>query len=621
MVNNEKIIAKDNLESLRTEIRESEKARIELLRYKLVAVASLAALGFGFQIQRDNAKIEFDYVLCIVPFVCAYIDLLCYHNTLRILVIACYLKHHDDPYEGYIVQLDESYNKGVRHFFNIEDLVLFGSSILLSFLLEIYSIIPFFKTIDTEKGMIFLVTAFVAEILICFTRKYYDSHQKALSSTAKKIREMPIINNKSIKKITKSSYLESEIKEIYSLLYRQDTFLFSPLENGLFHAANLQTEFQYTGYSNVWVRDNIHIAHAYYVMGGKENLAIALKNIETICDYFIKCNKSRFEDIISGKLDFNDSTNRPHIRFNGKDLSDINEKWSHAQNDALGYFLWFFCKLYNDKKIPELTPEHKELLALFALYFEKIEYWHDEDNGHWEEAKKIEASSIGVVVAALTELKTLVKNGTDIGISTDLLDDLIKQGQQELRKILPNECIQTNKHRSYDAALLFLIYPLDIVQDNNLEEQILRNITQYLQGEHGIRRYIGDSYWCADYKDKLKPELRTIDVSDNMSERDSLLQIGQEAQWCIFDPIISVIYGRKYQETKKSEYLELQTKYFNRSLAQLTSEDSPYGGFKCPELYYLEKGQYVPNDATPLLWTQANLWIAFKFMEASLAPK
>ncbi|MDP3009910.1 MAG: hypothetical protein Q8N30_12685 [Methylococcales bacterium] len=100
-----------------------------------------------------------------------------------------------------------------------------------------------------------------------------------------------------------------------------------------------------------------------------------------------------------------------------------------------------------------------------------------------------------------------------------------------------------------------------------------------------------------------------------MSSRDSLLQIGQEAQWCIFNPIISVIYGKKYQKTHKKEFLELQTKYFNRSLAQLTPENSLFGGFKCPELYYLENGNYVPNDATPLLWTQAHLWIAFKFME------
>jgi len=365
------------------------------------------------------------------------------------------------------------------------------------------------------------------------------------------------------------------------------------------------------------VRDNIHIAYAHYIKGYTE---IALKNVTTFADYFNK-HQWRFEKIISGELDFHKPMNRPHIRFDGNKLEEIDQKWSHAQNDALGYFLWFFCKLCNDKVIDELTQQQIQLLALFVLYFEKIEYWQDEDNGHWEEAKKIEASSIGVVVAALTELKKLVQQKTnsiqyhDKIITADFLNELIKQGQQSLKQILPAECIQVDKYRSCDAALLFLIFPLDIIQNEGMENKILENVIKQLQGDYGIRRYTGDSYWSADYKEKLKPELRTIDVSDDMSSRDSLLQPGQEAQWCIFDPIMSIIYGKKYQQTKKPEYLQLQTKYFNRSLAQLTLEDSPFGGFKCPELYYLENGSYVPNDTTPLLWTQANLWIALKFME------
>ena len=418
--------------------------------------------------------------------------------------------------------------------------------------------------------------------------------------------------------LIKCEYSLSEIKSIFQFLNQQNTFNFSALENGLFPAANLQTESEYTGYSNIWIRDNIHIAHAHYINGSSE---IALKNVSTFADYFIR-HQWRFEKIISGELDFHKSMNRPHIRFNGGDLSEINQKWSHAQNDALGYFLWLFCKLCNDKVIA-ITQQKSHILALFALYFDKIQYWQDEDNGHWEEAKKIEASSIGVVVAALSELKNVVQRETTIQyhdniITADFLNELIEKGQQSLKQILPAECIQVEKYRPYDAALLFLIFPLDIIQDESIENKILENIIEHLQGYYGIRRYSGDSYWSADYKEKLKPELRTIDVSDDMSDRDSLLQAGQEAQWCIFDPIISVIYGRKYQQTKEQEDLQLQTQYFNRALAQLTPEDSPFGGFKCPELYYLENGSYVPNDTTPLLWTQANLWIAFKFMEQSL---
>ena len=41
------------------------------------------------------------------------------------------------------------------------------------------------------------------------------------------------------------------------------------------------------------------------------------------------------------------------------------------------------------------------------LYFQAIRYWQDEDSGHWEERRKIEASSIGAVVAGLRELRLL----------------------------------------------------------------------------------------------------------------------------------------------------------------------------------------------------------------------
>jgi hypothetical protein len=52
----------------------------------------------------------------------------------------------------------------------------------------------------------------------------------------------------------------------------------------------------------------------------------------------------------------------------------------------------------------------------------------------------------------------------------------------------------------------------------------------------------------------------------------------EQAQWCIFDPIISIIYGLKYQQVHEEQYLQLQTHYFNRSLAQLTEENSIFGG-------------------------------------------
>jgi phosphorylase kinase alpha/beta subunit len=95
-----------------------------------------------------------------------------------------------------------------------------------------------------------------------------------------------------------------------------------------------------------------------------------------------------------------------------------------------------------------------------------------------------------------------------------------------------------------------------------------------------------------------------------------MLEPGMEAQWSLFDPIVSVVYGKWYRASGDAQWLRLQTEYFNRSLAQITAD------LKCPELWHWEAGpDGVPlletSEATPLLWTQANLWMALNEMEQS----
>lgn len=176
--------------SLRTEIIESEKARIDLLKYKLVVVASLAAIGLGFSERNANTKIASDYILCIIPFACAYVDLLCYHNTIRTLVIASFLKHNDDPYEDYIYQLgNELHTKSAEYFFNMEDIALFWSSITLSILLVMYSIIPFFSEYDHVKGSVFWFVGLMAIIANYLTKLSFNQHVIILSLTSIKVKK------------------------------------------------------------------------------------------------------------------------------------------------------------------------------------------------------------------------------------------------------------------------------------------------------------------------------------------------------------------------------------------------------------------------------------------------
>ncbi|BBC24213.1 glycoside hydrolase family 15 protein [Pseudanabaena sp. ABRG5-3] len=435
---------------------------------------------------------------------------------------------------------------------------------------------------------------------------------------------MSCIHNNQIRQLIKNDYQLSNIQDIILILSQNNTFNFSALENGLFPAAIVEESTEYTGYASVWVRDNVFVAYSHYISG---EIDIAIKNVQCLINYFKK-HKIHFMNIIDGYVSPSIVMRRPHIRFNGKDLEEIHQLWEHAQNDALGYFLWFYCKLVSEHL---LQPSHEDLevIALFPLYFESISYWQDEDSGHWEEDRKVEASSIGVVVASLKILRRVYTEDFSLSqhfqykdkqINIKFLDNLIQKGIDALNTILPSESIQKGRERRYDSALLFLIYPLKVL-DEKMSDQIVTDVINNLQGKYGISRYKGDSFWCRDYED-IPQAIRTSISTEReqwFQENGRSLKDAEEAQWCIFDPIISAIFGTKFQETNKPEFLEKQVFYLNRSLGQITATDSKFGGFKCPELYYLQGDIYIPNDATPLLWTQANLRIALKVMEQSLS--
>ena len=105
----------------------------------------------------------------------------------------------------------------------------------------------------------------------------------------------------------------------------------------------------------------------------------------------------------------------------------------------------------------------------------------------------------------------------------------------------------------------------------------------------------------------------STDFSERLDFRDAHLQPNCEAQWCIFDPVLSIIYGQRFLANRADRAsFEKQVHYFNRSLAQVTPEGM------CPELYFLKHGRYIANVHTPLAWTQANQALALYLMEKSV---
>ena len=73
-------------------------------------------------------------------------------------------------------------------------------------------------------------------------------------------------------------------------------------------------------------------------------------------------------------------------------------------------FLWLYALLARDGHVA-LDEPALDVLALVPRYLAAIRYWQDEDSGHWEETRKISASSIGTVVAASRRSRCLFAIG------------------------------------------------------------------------------------------------------------------------------------------------------------------------------------------------------------------
>jgi phosphorylase kinase alpha/beta subunit len=401
--------------------------------------------------------------------------------------------------------------------------------------------------------------------------------------------------------LTESNY-GNQLKALRKKLKERGTLSLQPNQNGVYSAS---TSVSPTGYQDAWLRDNALVAFSRWQCGDAESALRTLEGLTT----FLQTQAHKMIAIIDHPELSRDVQKRPHVRFNARNLKELGEDWAHAQNDALAYVAWLRFRLAVSNPEFQLSDHERDLYSLFPAYFRAIRYWEDLDSGAWEETRKVNCSSVGAVVAALLEFQKLEgERKRRSRVEATALQALIEHGLHTLLKQLPFE---SPPNRRTDGALLFLIYPLKVVSpsgpiaDPQMQNWILSLVRARLVGSMGIRRYIGDSYYCQDYDKWLPAEMRAGDFSNRIELRDELLQPGCEAQWCLFDPLLSVIYGERNQLPEQIEFL-------NRAVAQITNAGA------CPELYYLSDGRFVPNENTPLAWTQANLAIA---IHALVRPK
>ncbi|CAH0344083.1 glycoside hydrolase family 15 protein [Bacillus sp. CECT 9360] len=314
------------------------------------------------------------------------------------------------------------------------------------------------------------------------------------------------------------------------------------LPNGAYTASVSQD------YNYVWIRDVVYTVLSF---------------LHSPCERYEKAYHSLFDLFrnYEWKIDIHTKKKPQHLyefihsRY-AKDLTELHVEWGHAQNDAIGAFLWGVGEGVRHGKKVIRDEKDLQIVQKLVQYLDCLQYWQAKDNGMWEENMEVHASSIGACVAGLHAVKMLV----------DVDDDSIHKGEETLRFMLPRE----SETKETDLALLSLIFPYRIV-DRNTALLILNNISSRLERKHGCIRYENDVYYNE----------------------------GSEAEWCFGLPWMGMCYKELGMMDKVQEYIS-KTK-------RIVPEN-----WEVPELYI--GGTNKPNKNTPLAWAVA---LSYLFIEGN----
>ena len=323
-------------------------------------------------------------------------------------------------------------------------------------------------------------------------------------------------------------------------------------QSGVFTASAHDVQ---SGYDKAWLRDIYFITLGFLETG---EIEVVQKAAKALLSVFVK-HQDKINWAIEHKPHY--AWQYIHARFHPETFEEYWEEWGNSQNDAVGEVLNIIAELeLRGASIIE-TDDERAMVQKIIDYLVALEYWHDADNGIWEENMEVHASSIGSVVAGLKKAARL-----------DWLavpNDAIELGEAALRSLLPRE----SESKFADLALLSLIYPFAVTTEEETSE-ILKNVEYHLTKEKGIIRYKLDRYHNQN--------------KDGYSE---------EAEWCFGLSWLAIIYADRGEKDKAYYYLR-------KAKATVT----PNG--LVPELYYSNTDK--PNENTPLGWAESMYVVALK---------
>lgn len=84
----------EEFKSLRDELLAAQSQRLELAKYKLVAVAVLGSVAIGAGGAADSTSVP--YLIGLIPFVCLYLDIISETKKVQYMAIGSFLSKQDD---------------------------------------------------------------------------------------------------------------------------------------------------------------------------------------------------------------------------------------------------------------------------------------------------------------------------------------------------------------------------------------------------------------------------------------------------------------------------------------------------------------------------------------------
>lgn len=336
---------------------------------------------------------------------------------------------------------------------------------------------------------------------------------------------------------------EMRVRQSYSILHRYKT------ERGAFLASAS------SDYSKVWLRDSMYIGLSF---------------IDKACNTFEKAIQAHLDYFRQYEWKLNIHLKQKpkawfefmHIRYSAHDMKEIDQEWSHTQNDAIGLLLWSIGEGIKRGKKVLRDEKDREIVQKIVLYLETLEYHKFPCSSMWEEEREVRLSSVAAVVAGLENISDIVY----------IPAEMIQRGYQTIFELFPNE----SATRHVDSALLSLIYPYCILP-KPMSQLIIHNVEKELLRERGCIRYHLDSYFSTLEKEFGRGLPKEMYANT-------------EAEWTMFLPWLSLCYQTIGDYGKAEEYLEWTERVM-----------LPDG--RLPELYYAKSDAY--NSNTPLLWANS----------------